>query len=160
MIYCACFCLLTYLWFIFGKELCFVRGCYCTMYILTKRNLRYWGSGLHCWTESHALCWNTVTKHSMQLVSGARLCGGKVVFGSRSLMRIGSRSKNPTSKLVSLQFHFNKWCMYYTRYCIEILTYTSPYVQMQRGCLVCTSQPLYKNAVMSFSNWDLTENRR
>ena len=42
-----------------------------------------------CWTRPHALSWSTVTKHSMQLGSRSRSCGGKVVFGS------GSRSKVP-----------------------------------------------------------------
>ena len=46
---------------------------------------------LHCWTGSHVLPRNTVTQHSIQLESGLRSCGGKVVFASRSPMRIGSR---------------------------------------------------------------------
>ena len=50
-------------------------------------------SALHCWTGSHALSQSTGTQHSMQLESGLRLYGGKVVFEPGSPIRIGSGSK-------------------------------------------------------------------
>ena len=41
----------------------------------------------------------TVTQHSTQLWSGSRPCGGKVVFESRSPIRIGFGSKVPCGEL-------------------------------------------------------------
>ena len=52
----------------------------------TVRRLR----ALHCWTGSR-----TLTRRSKPFGSGSRLCGGKVVFGSGSSIRIGSGSKVP-----------------------------------------------------------------
>ena len=48
---------------------------------------------LHCWTGSHLLSRNTVTQHSTQLGSGSKPWGGKMVFGYRSLICIGSGTR-------------------------------------------------------------------
>ena len=67
---------------------------------------------LHWWTGSYAPFRSTVTQHSMQLTSRSRPCESKMVFGSGSLICIGSGSTVPCGEpqcLIATYFLQFRW---------------------------------------------------
>ena len=75
--------------------------------MLSRVNSRCYEDCAHCTAGLDLM--HCPMQHSKQLGSGSRSCGGKVVFGFESPIRIGSRSKVPCGEPQSWQRANQGW---------------------------------------------------